>query len=575
MAKKGNVKFCPINKETWESRAIEHDCGGLNSYHCLSDTENRKWEGCVEKALIKEGNCPIFSSKRFIDWKPCNISMSTCPNSSFISNEVYKFPGCFGNNTINERSVEDQTKNDGISDGLIIGVVLCILLILAVVLIVVYMYQRRKHSNLHNQEELAEQENLIPDGVNEEIVKNTDVISGFNELKNKEVRSIVVVGKFGSSVFSTSRRISERFKLEEKWESMECRYTDIPDTIGENTIMYVYGWFGMWNDDLCSAGRAEMACKSLIRILNETNNVKLIVGMRSDLYKKYHQVLLEADDDKNTSLFHHEIYLDNVDVRKHNEYKIYFEENIQKQCKENDCACKRLTYEMLRKGKDKDVGMPLKINTIQRYHELIPNYLHNWDILKVMRDHFGDMEIDGGRKYVYEWIMYICLKGKFSRFDEFDSHLVEQMGFEIEQSSFDENDTELSRYVRIRNSDKLRNESPENAQYVFWHSFIYICAFHFLFRKNPEIVMIHCNMDAILQLVRPSKLPRGLKMSYFEVIADSRCIALFNKRIRFLGKEKEYIKHPLFKINAEELMGIGVTVGLEMLKLFNTSANQS
>lgn len=55
MAKKGNVKFCPINKETWESRSKEHDCGGLNSYHCLSDTENRKWERCVEKALIKEG----------------------------------------------------------------------------------------------------------------------------------------------------------------------------------------------------------------------------------------------------------------------------------------------------------------------------------------------------------------------------------------------------------------------------------------------------------------------------------------------------------------------------------------
>lgn len=93
---------------------------------------------------------------------------------------------------------------------------------------------------------------LDRDGVTEEIVKTTDVFSGLKELSSKDVRSIVVVGKFGSSVFSTSRRISERFKLEEKWKSMECRYTNIPDNVEENTIIYVYGWFGMWNDDLCS-----------------------------------------------------------------------------------------------------------------------------------------------------------------------------------------------------------------------------------------------------------------------------------------------------------------------------------
>lgn len=62
-------------------------------------------------------------------------------------------------------------------------------------------------------------------------------------------------------------------------------------------------------------------------------------------------------------------------------------------------------------------------------------------------------------------------------------------------------------------------------------------------------------------------------MLYFEVIVDNRCIVLFNKRICFLGKEKEYIKYLLFKINVEEFMGIGVIVGLEMLKLFNIFVN--
>lgn len=561
MAKEGNVKYCPVNKEMWEAHAIEVDCGGLNSYHCLSDNEGRKWERCVEKALIKEGNCPIFTSKGFIDWKPCNISMSICPNTSYVSDEVYRYPACFGNNAIHERSAEDYQISEGISDGTIIGVVLCILLILILaVLIVVYVYRRRKHSNLETQKELAEQQILIADrdGVTEEIVKTTDVFSGLKELSRKDVKSIVVVGKFGSSVTSTSRRISERFKLGKEWESMECRYTDIPDTVEENTIMYVYGWFGMWNDDLCSVHKVKLACQSLKRILKAKVNVKIIVGMRSDLYKKYHRELEEDDDDKNTSLFHHEIYLDTVDVRKENEYKSYFEENIKKKCKENDCVCKKLTYEMLRKENDKVVGMPLKINTIQKYHELIPHYLDNWDILKGMIDHFADMEKDRGRRYVYEWIMYIGFKGKFSRSDKFDRSLVKEMNFEIEQSSFNENDPEISRYVRMRISDKLRNESSENAQYVFWHPFIYICVFHFLFHKDPESIMNYCNWDAIVQLVRPN----GFKTSYFEVTADTRCVALFNARIRLLGKVEEYTQHPLFQMNAEEMMQLG-------LRMFN------
>lgn len=55
MVKKGNVKFCFINKEIWELCVIEYDCGGFNLYYCLFDIENRKWEGCVEKVFIKEG----------------------------------------------------------------------------------------------------------------------------------------------------------------------------------------------------------------------------------------------------------------------------------------------------------------------------------------------------------------------------------------------------------------------------------------------------------------------------------------------------------------------------------------
>lgn len=58
--------------------------------------------------------------------------------------------------------------------------------------------------------------------------------------------------------------------------------------------------------------------------IDQTNNVKLIIGMRSDLNKKYHQELNEVDN-QNRSLFHFEINLDSGrDVGKDKEYSRYF-----------------------------------------------------------------------------------------------------------------------------------------------------------------------------------------------------------------------------------------------------------
>lgn len=37
------------------------------------------------------GNCPMLTTDDYIDWKPCTKILETsCPNSSFVSNEVYK-----------------------------------------------------------------------------------------------------------------------------------------------------------------------------------------------------------------------------------------------------------------------------------------------------------------------------------------------------------------------------------------------------------------------------------------------------------------------------------------------------
>jgi hypothetical protein len=318
---------------------------------------------------------------------------------------------------------------------------------------------------------------------------------------------------------------------------MECRYTEIPEDVEENTIMFVYGWFGLWNDDPCSIEKVRDACKKLNHLLGSIHNVKVIIGMRSEHFMKYLLKIGESSGD----LFHIEIRLDAEDVHKDNEHSKIFDENIKQACENCKCKCKGLKFSMLRKGHDKSIGIPLKINVLAKYHDLISNYIANdGDLLKVMTDHFTALETQPEKKHVYEWIMYICLKGVYPRSENVDNTVITNMKFGITVASFDEHYDELSKYIRKRDSDQRQNVSPLDVQYIFWHPFIYICAFHYLYKKNPDAVMSYCNIDAILQLVRPD----GVK-TYLEVSADSSKVDLFYRRLQQEGLLDEYREHPL------------------------------
>ena len=379
---------------------------------------------------------------------------------------------------------------------------------------------------------------LCADGLTDEVVREVYVLNGITALENGDVRSIAVLGKFGNSVSSTSRLILRNYAKRMKWKSHQCRFTDIPHTIEEKTIIFVYGWFGFLNDDLCSIVSVQTACQKLEQMLEKTQSVKVIVGMRSDLSKKYHTYLENHSD-----LLHTEINLDSENVHKKAKLSKYFKEKIKDPCEDSKCECKELTIQMFRKGKDKDIGLPLKINVIARYHDLVPNYIKDWDLLKALSDHITALVENNEMRFVSEWIKYICLKGKFSRSDQFDEKLVKDVGLEIEKDTFDENDVDMRRYIRMRYSDQQNNVSAEEAQYVFWHPFIYICAFHSLYQKDRELIMRHCNVNAILELVRP----RGFKTSYIEVSADDHAVNMFNNRLRENNLVEKYKDHPLVK----------------------------
>ena len=333
---------------------------------------------------------------------------------------------------------------------------------------------------------------------------------------------------------STARFILEASALRMKWESKQCQFPEVPTSVNDKTVVLVYGWFGLWHDDLCSQDDAKAVCEKLNKLL-ENDNLKVIIAMRSDTYSKYMTEL------KN----YYPLFCNKVDLSTEKLLDDYLNcfKRLKDSCIITQCQCHNLTEEMLRKGKDKLIGMPLKVEIISKYHEhcLLQSYCDDWDILTAMTAHFKALEEN--ERPIYEWIMYICLKGHFSRSGSFDKDLVKKVQFKIKIASFDEHYGQLREYIRLWFSD------PQNvsAQYIFWHPFIYISAFHYLYKKDETIVMNYCNVNAILQLVRPSSYMNIGISSYIEVSAGEANVDSLRKRLRKLGILNKYKDHPLLK----------------------------
>ena len=139
---------------------------------------------------------------------------------------------------------------------------------------------------------------------------------------------------------------------------------------------------------------------------------------------------------------------------------------ITETCKVKECKCHELSIEKLRHGNDELIGIQLKVEIISKYHdhELFKSYSDNWDIFTAMTDHFEALEEH--EKLIYEWIMYTCLKGHFSRTEFFDKDLISKMNFQIKLSSFDEHCVQLRRYLQVWFSDS-QNVSTGDRRYVF------------------------------------------------------------------------------------------------------------
>ncbi|XP_062614089.1 uncharacterized protein LOC134275811 [Saccostrea cucullata] len=537
----GVVDTCPDTEAAWNERALSQStsCGGQSVYHCLLDEDGEKREVCVEKSLLKAGYCPLVTQSNFLDWNPCNLTNPGCPNTSFISNEVYKFPYCFGDNT--PSPIKQNENGQDISPGTVAGIVVVIVFLLLVIIGFFLVYQRRMGRNYVAKD--PEGHPLMPTGSQREVVKAHHVMDGMAVLKKQD--SLLITGKLGTAVTSTADSIMEEYvKKNTDWKVRHSKYQELPVRFDPKTIYFVYGWFGLWNDNPCDLDAVILAFNTLTNAHKGKKN-KFIIGMRSDVNKRYASQLERFED----NLLHNSISLDSVNFLRDKGYEVFFNEKVKGSCEDKNCKCKNLKFDMLTKEKENKIGIPLKMNVLAKHHNMIAEFVKRKNIKETVKEHFKSLKDTDG--LLYQCLMYVCMKGELKRSAALDKGIVSKFKFEISKKVFEESMPNLESYIRMKNSEKQQGIQPEAATYVFWHSFIYICAFHTLFETNPDEVMTCCNIDAILQLVRPESA-ESHKKDYFVVIADQERVKLFQKRVKDDGMEDEVLaKHPLLKFNAE------------------------
>ncbi|XP_061196557.1 uncharacterized protein LOC133204829 [Saccostrea echinata] len=540
----GVVDTCPDTEAAWKKRASRQStsCGGRSVYHCLQDEDGKKREVCVEKSLLNPGYCPLVTHKNFVDWNRCNLTTPGCPNTTYISDEVYKFPFCFGDNT--PSPIKQNENGQDIGPGAVAGIVFAVLVLLLLSIFLLFiMYRRSRGLNYVPKD--VEGHPLMPTG-NEtsrrEVVKAHHVMEGMAVLKKHD--SLLITGKLGTAVTSTADSIMNEFaRKNDGWKTKHCKYQELPVRFDPKTIYFVYGWFGLWNDNPCDLPAVILAFNTLTNAHKGKKN-KFIIGMRSDVNKKYASDLEQFED----NLLHYSISLDTVNFLRDKGYEDYLNDKVKGVCQDKSCKCKSLKFDMLTKEKENKIGIPLKMNILENHHNLIAEFVKRKNIKETLKEHFKSLKDTDG--LLYQCLMYVCLKGEHKRSADLEKGIVKKLKFEISKKSFEQNMPALEKYIRMKNSEKQQGIQPEAATYVFWHPFIYICAFHTLFESNPDEVMTCCNMDAILQLVRPESTDSH-KKDYFIVLADQERVKLFQKRVKDDGMGEALAGHPLLKFKVD------------------------
>ena len=345
------------------------------------------------------------------------------------------------------------------------------------------------------------------------------------------------MGKQVASLFAEENQMSE------KCLNYLDLHVDFP--FSDKTVYFIDGWYGLWNDNPCE--KSEVG-KNLTLIEQESKKedkkIKFVIGMRSDTKS-------ELKSNRIVVPHNQTVLLDSTSIQKGSKIDGHLME-LKRKCNSNDCPCKKITADNI--PSNEYIGTHLILQLLDLDHSLWPAITDvDRGPLVAMKGHFISLKSEDER--LFAGILYIVLNGFYDE-NNFKGDIAKQ--FFIQKSDVRhkdlktytkrlepaEDDFEHKHVIAPMWSAKITGDSDCSADsaVVFWHNFLYISAFHACYEVlDKEKMLLYCNMDAILQLVRP--IGDG---KFFTVEADINSISPFYEK-RIKGSElHDHVKdHPL------------------------------
>lgn len=381
---------------------------------------------------------------------------------------------------------------------------------------------------------------LLKDKVENDVVRGV-----LQELKNNNI--ILICGKLGDGVSNTGKTVIKHFLQEHPdWEHQWLNYRDcLNSPLTDGKIIFVDGWFGLWNENPCDITYVRENLQALRQCVETLQRFKIILGIRDDVYEKYKKTFTDYLPTKRR------LDLDSIQPNQDKELKQQLEENLSRvDCKEPNCKCATLKIQDI-KDKDDNVGNHLKVEILATHHNIITKFMESADLFETLVCHLDGLKHT--KRCLYECLMYIVIKGKYKEEEEIEKHVCNDFGFRITPESF--KCESIGKYTKRMLENDLVNiqtgatsNDPESYYIVFQHVLLYLCAFHSLFKTHPKLAIKHCNINAVLQIVRPGKISQAENDTKFCVTAEEECVTYFNEEVIRHSTDLENIRdHPLVK----------------------------
>ncbi|XP_061190025.1 uncharacterized protein LOC133197856 [Saccostrea echinata] len=388
------------------------------------------------------------------------------------------------------------------------------------------------------------------DSESAKMIENPEYIrNGIHQLKSRN--KLYIIGQLGNSVSTSGKKITEEYANSNNMSYEYYNYLDIAKKFSElrpekvfklNTANFIDGWGGLWNENPCEK---QITFDTMVKVVEQSQTIeklKFVIGLRTEIGKELERRGIQMEE-------HEKLLLDCSSIYKREKVKEEIEV-LQNSCSNEKCGCKSLTYERVSGINQVPIGNYLVVRLMSLDHTMILDFLmREVGPLEAMRNHFEKLMEEG---QIWQWLPYFVCLGYYDK-DQFRHDIAD--GFNISQSMFLHCES-IAKYIKPKKElaplwstrfccdphVKKQDNNPSDVV-VFWHTFLYICAFHACFKKYPKQMLRFCNLDAILQLVRPKDYHDPLT-----IVADDKEVDFFyNERLKNRAIVSSLSEHPLVK----------------------------